>query len=924
MITTSPTLYIKGTFNGWGLDSPLSEAATGQFSTTICLSSDTHAFKITDQDGTALWTFSGHPIDTTLLVVNKETPLVNTQGVGNDLHFKPQQTGRFDVVVTFTGQHATVAVSASKENIEPTALRDHLTYQVDAVHYLPRQPPAPVHNCLASDQLFAQIEISKSSPFPFVFGDNQDGYYEGKTHTFANAGKYRHSQGWYLGTFASFIDGKINDKTKALDARLQAYGLEHRYESSTDRFTLISGQRTACLSVQSHQPKALSIVPELNIAFNQSEISTFKHGIVYSLPASLCPDGAPQHIAITANKPCTFNEVSFSDHPELDSTLHLSGDNVKLFIHSLNNETQFDVYLCFAESKSAAIHLAKQAIDSDLVNLNRYSIYHFLCKNYLWTNDIEYNRAVMWARLASRTFVNHEFGAGIWAGLPWFKDCWGRDTFIALSGTSLINGQFSEAKEIITNFASMQMTDENSINYGRVPNRVTSLTNMIYNTTDGTPWMIREVMEYLNYSGDLTFAQEIYPVVKRFVEGIEKRYLDENGLMTHRDPDTWMDAKIDGQIPWSARGNRANDIQALWYASLQSAIVLAELNQDVAAKTHWASLLQQVRSNFESLFWNKETQTLADRIEADGQADYSIRPNQLMTLTVPLQEPLLSPEIGSNVVSNAVSELLFPWGICSLSQSDELFHPYHDKQNQYHKDSAYHNGTIWGWNAGFTVSSLAMFGGENLAYQLSKNLGQQITDQGHIGTMSENLDAWQKNDADLVESGTFAQAWSVSEYARNAQQDYLGFKPNLLNNQLVLHPKLPTAWHEFTSTLPFGCGDNLNLSFNRCGDIQHFIFQATQKESMALKLILECQTGSRIEVSGELVGTIKVEFNAQTGELKSDINNLEAKIETSIHSDSVSKLKFTQPNWEIEPTSMSQPNFLKDKIENQAHQVAVD
>lgn len=31
--------------------------------------------------------------------------------------------------------------------------------------------------------------------------------------------------------------------------------------------------------------------------------------------------------------------------------------------------------------------------------------------------------------------------------------------------------------------------------------------DIIYNTTDGTPWLIREVLEYLHYTGDLAFAE---------------------------------------------------------------------------------------------------------------------------------------------------------------------------------------------------------------------------------------------------------------------------------------------------------------------------------------------------------------------------------------------------------------------------------
>ncbi len=93
----------------------------------------------------------------------------------------------------------------------------------------------------------------------------------------------------------------------------------------------------------------------------------------------------------------------------------------------------------------------------------------------------------MWSKAAGKVFVSREFGTGIWAGLPWFKDCWGRDSFIALPGITLANGDFEDAKDIITNFASMQQKEKGDVNYGRIPNRVSSATNIIYNTTDGTP-----------------------------------------------------------------------------------------------------------------------------------------------------------------------------------------------------------------------------------------------------------------------------------------------------------------------------------------------------------------------------------------------------------------------------------------------------
>ncbi|MBU5894946.1 hypothetical protein JVW19_23505, partial [Vibrio cholerae O1] len=69
-------------------------------------------------------------------------------------------------------------------------------------------------------------------------------------------------------------------------------------------------------------------------------------------------------------------------------------------------------------------------------------------------------------------------------------------------------------------------------------------------------------------------------VIKRFIEGVENNYLDHDGLMKHKDPDTWMDAKIEGVIPWSPRGCKANDIQALWFESIGVAKELAHLVSD--------------------------------------------------------------------------------------------------------------------------------------------------------------------------------------------------------------------------------------------------------------------------------------------------------------------------------------------------------
>lgn len=923
MTITTPNLYLKGTFNGWGLDTPLSQINTHQLSASVVLSADTHRFKVADMDGTARWTFSAYPDRPLTLTPSRSTPLITTQGIGNDLLFTPNAADRFTVTLDFSNEQPVIKVEKHNNDLVESVSRERLWYQLNS-RSEPRAEIKDAPYALSADELFNQLAIESETAFPFVFGDNIDGYFEGTTHSLRAAGRYRHHQGWHLGGFASLVNGELNDKQHAEKARLMPFGIEHHYPGSRDCFSLIHNQRMAYFNVDSEQAAHLSIVPELNISLSHSDIESVDNVVVISVNPDQCPEGCPRFVAISADQPIAAQELSVTDFPQLEQAMGLSTSNTNWMLTAIEPCKSLTVYLCFAHDKQQVINAAKTASINNGYQQYKKELYQFLTSNYLWTSDLEYNRAVMWARLASRTFVSKEFGRGIWAGLPWFKDCWGRDTFIALSGTCLVNGQFKQAREIIDNFASMQMTDPDSLNLGRIPNRVTSKTNIIYNTTDGTPWLIREIGEYIDYSGDDEYAKAIYPMVKRFIQGVEKHYLDSDGLIKHRHPDTWMDAKIEGQIPWSPRGPKANDIQALWYESLQVAKQLAELNQDSEYIDHLHSLLSQVTSSFSDKFWDGDQLRLADRLGENDVADYSVRPNQLMTLTIPQTTKLVSPDVGQYMVKNCVEQLLFPWGICSLDQYHQDFHPYHDNRSEYHKDAAYHNGTIWGWNAGFTVSALVQYDQQDLAYRLSKNLAKQLLGQGHRGTMSENLDAFQADEDNLIESGTYAQAWSVSEYARNAQQDYLGFKPLLSVSKIKLTPRLPNCWETFSARVPFGDSNALLVTFEK-EQTQTTYTVSTLYPDPELKLELQLELGcEHLDIITDTEQQLKVTLNSvnQTFSLDREVDS--AKLTTRQHYPLLDNLTFSKPDWERSFNCLSESSYLLNKRSHQGLSIATD
>lgn len=765
---------------------------------------------------------------------------------------------------------------------------------------------------LDMDALFTALSIRESNPFAFVFGDNVSGYYEGTTKTEKNPPKYRQGKRWIFADFTVTSNGTKINKSEAQYATLLPYGIEHQYENGiSDCLSLLSGEETLAIHIKSSTIAYIGFLPNLNTTAGTIQIVDVKD-------KSVCLCFHPKENRFSAQY------MTLSADKEIQVIEQKENKTSPIKVESLQAEQSLTLYVSFANDKNTSINLSLSGHKNDKINVHKNQLYRFLTKNYLWTNDLDYNRAVMWSRLASRTFVNKEYGEGIWAGLPWFKDCWGRDTFIALSGTSLINGLFDEAKSIIKNFANMQMTRSESIHLGRIPNRVTNKNHVIYNTTDGTPWMMREIIEYVNYSGDSDFAKQMYPTLKLYIDGVLKHYLDENGLMTHREPDTWMDAKIEGQIPWSPRGNRAVDIQALWYTSLLSAIEIAKLQNDKMSENKWKALAQKTKKSVTTLFWDHKQNCVADHISKTGVASKQVRPNQLMAITIPFDNDLVTDPIGAHILKNAVSTLLFPWGICSLEQDDDHFHPFHDNHPKYNKDAAYHNGTIWGWNAGFTINALTLFGKQELAYKFSLNLAKQILQQGHRGTMSENLDAFQHNPDKLVESGTYAQAWSVSEFARNAQQHYLGFKPELLKNIITLSPAFPLCWHDLYARVPFGQSSSLHIKYQRVGNKQHFHLKYIGSDTLTLCFSMRDERNQLWQSLLPLESTLKLEFDDTTAKLIANRHRVIPMIKIASNHSILDDLDFASPNCEIDPKSINVDHYLQDIITSNNPTVAKD
>ncbi len=415
-------------------------------------------------------------------------------------------------------------------------------------------------------------------------------------------------------------------------------------------------------------------------------------------------------------------------------------------------------------------------------------------------DDTALTTAFAWAVLSMDALIMRQAVSGvpttgIFAGLPWFNNYWGRDSFISLPGATYVTGNFTDAKEILRSYARFQERDVSNSTYGRIPNLATP-TSVQYNTADGTPWFVKGVDEYVRASNDTGFYREMYPVVVRSIDGTLRYHTDRSYFLTHADAETWMDA-VGPDGPWSPRGTRANDIQSLWHGQLTAGANIAAALGDRARASQWSAIADSVMSHFQHAFVDHTSGRVADHLKADDVPSTELRPNELFCLDMIADEG-----VRRSMTAATLGTLVYEHGTGTLAQTDSNFTPYHHYEPFYVQDAAYHNGIVWTWLNGAAIHAAVRYGLQDVVYPVTKNMVHQILDRGCIGALSELLDAHPRpGETEPRLSGTYVQAWSLAEFIRSMYQDYLGASVDAAHRTITLTPRLPKGLDDITFPL---------------------------------------------------------------------------------------------------------------------------
>lgn len=348
-------------------------------------------------------------------------------------------------------------------------------------------------------------------------------------------------------------------------------------------------------------------------------------------------------------------------------------------------------------------------------------------------------------------------GRTILAGYPGDIDR-GRDTMASLAGLTLATGRPELAREILLTWTA-------HADRALIPSRFSEPGgDPDYQSVDAPLWLFQAVRAYHEATGDDGLLGDVFPALEDIGAWFERG--DRYGIAT--DPRdglvraggegtslTWMDARADGQ-PLTPRAGKPVEVNALWYNALTAMTAFARrLGQPDEA---YAEMARRVGHAFER-FWNEETGCLFDLIDGPQGADPSVRPNQILAVSLP--DTPLNAARRRAVVDCCARLLLTPVGLRTLSPEDPRYHA-RCLGSLAEREAAAHQGAAWVWLLPhYALAHYRVHGDRAAALALLEPLGGLLELYG-VGFLPELVEGA----APHAPRGSFAHAWATGEALR--------------------------------------------------------------------------------------------------------------------------------------------------------------
>ncbi len=424
------------------------------------------------------------------------------------------------------------------------------------------------------------------------------------------------------------------------------------------------------------------------------------------------------------------------------------------------------------------------------------------------TDDATMNAAYRWAILSMESLVARDDSARvtILPGLPSAEP----QTFPSAAwviGALLNTGQWETARALLTTMGDAQRFDRRTDLLGRAPDLVRlGDRDDVFASADGTPLFLKAAGDYVRTTGDRGLVQGGPNFWFKTVFALRGIYepdsrngsaMDSLGHLVATDRrGTWLEG--DPELGGIRRRGAVAEGQGALYGALATATQFAEIMgvSQRSSATWYADTSRVLVRQFQREF-------VSNGVVRDGLGASSLRPGGLLALA--LMDGL--PDQERAQLARALSEeLVFPYGVSSLVQSDSVFHPFLQAPEFYTPESARTNGAVWTWLTGPVATLMAQTGGAAPAAELVNRQALQLLDAGTVGAIPELIAGHPRDDGEAPEvGGAPVQPWSIAGFLDATIEGLVGAE-YVSSNTLAVTPRLPEAWGETTVRMRLGDG----------------------------------------------------------------------------------------------------------------------
>lgn len=451
-----------------------------------------------------------------------------------------------------------------------------------------------------------------------------------------------------------------------------------------------------------------------------------------------------------------------------------------------------------------------------------------------------------WLSRSASIFTDHEFfdhclkrnyrdlyilrqptpkGFGLAAGIPWYSAVFGRDS--AITAWQILPFLPEVSKECVQVLAAYQGTKEDRFR-AEAPGKIChelrlgelARTNEIphspyYGTVDATQLWLILLADYVDWTGDLELAHQLWPNIKLAMQYLDTETEATGYVCYKRESEKGLENqgwKDSGDSVMHTDGHLARppiaicEAQAYLYLAKTKIAKLAELIGHPRDAARLRQEAAQLKSNFMRDFWMPKEDFVALALDGDGRQVGVISSNPGHCLFTGILDDDKANLVADRLMSR---DMHSGWGIRTLSEATSAFNPI-----------SYHNGSVWPHDNSIIAEGMRTLGRMQDAHNLMKSMFEVAQNEA-VMRLPELFCGFERNEAyrqiDYPVSCS-PQAWAAGAMFQMLKA-CINFQPDALNGRLkIVEPNLPDWLGRVTIRGVRIGGAMIDLSFSSQGD----------------------------------------------------------------------------------------------------------